>query len=52
MNHDHPCYKAEFVNAIVQLYLEGMAIEDICMFTGCDSTEIINAVLDRTVPYL
>jgi hypothetical protein len=51
MDDNHPFYQTEYVGTIVQLYLEGMALEDISMCMGI-TVKVINHILDRVVPYL
>jgi hypothetical protein len=50
-NNDHPFYQTEYVGTIIQMYIDGMAIEDISMCMGM-TDKVINIVLDRTIPYL
>jgi hypothetical protein len=49
---DTPFILSSIVTMIVQLYQEGMAIEDIGMCINNMSIQEVNWILDRVVPYL
>jgi hypothetical protein len=47
----HHIYDPELIRSLTNLYINGMCLKDISNFLGI-STEEVDALLDRIIPYL